>query len=144
MEQRRVGKQGLIVSAIGLGCLEMTGTYGKADKQESILTTDRALELGVNYLDTADAYGLFKNEEFVGRAIRRKRDRIILATKFGSIRSTDSAGSGLRDTIPRGHNGAVEFVALQDMVKDPEVITKWRNVGATPFYLNARDAGSIF
>ena len=102
MEQRRVGKQGLIVSAIGLGCLGMTGTYGKADEQESILTIERALELGVNYLDTADAYGPFKNEELVGRAIRRRRDRIILATKFGSIRSSDPAF--------RGVNGRPEYV----------------------------------
>ena len=102
MEQRHLGKQGLAVSVIGLGCLGMTGTYGKADEKESILTIHRALELGINYLDTADAYGPFKNEELVGKAIRGSRDQIILATKFGSIRSSDPAY--------RGVNGRPEYV----------------------------------
>jgi len=102
MEQRHLGKQGLVVSVIGLGCLGMTGTYGKADEKESILTIHRALELGINYLDTADAYGPFKNEELVGKAIRGSRDQIILATKFGSIRSSDPAY--------RGVNGRPEYV----------------------------------
>ncbi len=102
MRQCHLGKEGLVVSVLGLGCLGMTGTYGKADEKESISTIHRALDLGINYLDTADAYGPFKNEELVGKAIRDRRDRLILATKFGSIRSSDPSF--------RGVNGRPEYV----------------------------------
>jgi aryl-alcohol dehydrogenase-like predicted oxidoreductase len=86
MEQRRLGRQGLVVSALGLGCMSMSEFYGTPDEQESLATVHRALELGVNFLDTADAYGPFTNEELVGRAIRGQRDRFVLATKFGNQR----------------------------------------------------------
>jgi len=95
MEQRRLGRQGLTVSAVGLGCMGMSEFYGKADEAESIATLHRAIELGVTFLDTADMYGPFVNEELVGRAIRGKRDRVVLATKFGNERGADGSFVGI-------------------------------------------------
>ncbi len=86
MEQRALGSQGLVVSAMGLGCMGMSEFYGPLDESESIATIHRALELGVNFLDTADMYGPYTNEELVGRAIRGRRDEVVLATKFGIVR----------------------------------------------------------
>src|SRR6478672_609072 len=87
METRKLG--GLTVSAIGLGCMGMSEFYGRGDERESIATIHRALELGVTLLDTADMYGPFTNEELVGRAIADRRDRVVLATKFGMVRGPD-------------------------------------------------------
>jgi len=95
MERRRLGTQGLEVSALGLGCMGMSDFYGAADEAESIATIQRALELGVTLLDTADVYGPFKNEELVGRAIRDRRDRVVVATKFGNQRSADGTFMGV-------------------------------------------------
>jgi aryl-alcohol dehydrogenase-like predicted oxidoreductase len=81
--KRRLGSQGLEVSALGLGCLGMSQSYGAADDQESIATIHRAVELGVTLFDTAEAYGPFRNEELLGRALQGKRDGTIIATKFG-------------------------------------------------------------
>ena len=89
MEQRALGTQGLTVSTLGLGCMGMSEFYGEADEAESIATIHRAIELGVNFLDTADMYGRGHNEELVGRAIAGKRDQVVLATKFGIVRSDD-------------------------------------------------------
>jgi aryl-alcohol dehydrogenase-like predicted oxidoreductase len=83
---RRLGSQGLHTSAIGLGCMGMSDFYGPSNEQQSMATIDRALELGINLLDTADMYGPFTNEELVGRAIKGKRDSVIIATKFGNVR----------------------------------------------------------
>jgi aryl-alcohol dehydrogenase-like predicted oxidoreductase len=94
MEQRDVGSQGLKVSAVGLGCMGMSEFYGPRDDQESIATIHRALELGVNLLDTADEYGPFHNERLVGGAIRDRRDQVVLATKFGIVRGEDGAWLG--------------------------------------------------
>jgi aryl-alcohol dehydrogenase-like predicted oxidoreductase len=102
MEQRTLGRQGLVVSALGLGCMGMSEFYAGADEAESVATIDRALELGVTFLDTADAYGPFKNEELVGRAIRGRRGRVVLATKFGNQRNPDGSWVGV--------NGRPEYV----------------------------------
>ena len=96
MERRRLGRQGLETSAIGLGCMGMSEFYGAADEDEAIRTIRRALELGMNFLDTADAYGPFTNERLVGRAIQGRRDEIVLATKFGNVRSLEGERLGIR------------------------------------------------
>ena len=102
MNQRRLGTQGLVVSELGLGCMGMSEFYGPTDEVESIATIHRGLELGVNFLDTADAYGPFRNEELVGRAIRGRRDDVVLATKFGIVRTEDGSFAGV--------NGRPEYV----------------------------------
>jgi aryl-alcohol dehydrogenase-like predicted oxidoreductase len=89
MEQRKLGTQGLVVSAQGLGCMGMSDFYGQRNEIESIATIHRALELGVTLLDTADMYGPFTNEKLVGAAIRGKRNMVIIATKFGIVRTGD-------------------------------------------------------
>ncbi|MBV8545251.1 MAG: aldo/keto reductase, partial [Acidobacteria bacterium] len=83
MNKRKLGSQGLVVSAEGLGCMGMSQSYGPADEQESLATIDRALELGIDFFDTAEVYGPYTNEELVGRALRGKRDKVVIATKFG-------------------------------------------------------------
>ncbi len=83
MNKRSLGSQGLVVSVEGLGCMGMSQSYGPADEQESLATIDRAIELGIDFFDTAEVYGPYKNEELLGRALRGRRDRVIIATKFG-------------------------------------------------------------
>jgi aryl-alcohol dehydrogenase-like predicted oxidoreductase len=96
MEQRTLGSEGASVSAMGLGCMGMSEFYGNRDEAESIATIHHALEAGVTFLDTADMYGPFTNEELVGRAIADRREAVFLATKFGNVRGTDGAFLGIR------------------------------------------------
>src|SRR4051812_17600205 len=93
--KRRLGRDGPEVSAIGLGCMGMSEFYGAGDEAESIATIHRALDLGVTFLDTADMYGVGRNEELVGRAIRDRRDQVVLATKFGNVRAPDGTFLGV-------------------------------------------------
>ena len=95
MQLRRLGKNGLQVSAQGLGCMGMSEFYGPTDKSEAIATIHRALDLGITFLDTADVYGMGKNEELVGEAIRGRRRDVFLATKFGNVRNADGAFVGV-------------------------------------------------
>jgi aryl-alcohol dehydrogenase-like predicted oxidoreductase len=103
MQLRELGRTGIKLSALGLGCMGMSEFYGPGDDNESMATIHRALELGINLLDTADVYGPFKNEELVGRAIKGKRDQVILATKFGIVR--DPA-----NPMARGFSGKPDYV----------------------------------
>ncbi len=89
MHYRKLGNSTLTVSAIGLGCMSMSGIYGKGDDAESIAVIHRALDLGVNFLDSSDMYGWGHNEELLGRAIKGRRDKVVLATKFGNMRKPD-------------------------------------------------------
>ena len=95
MKVRQLGRVGPMVSAIGLGCMPMSGVYGSASDADGIATIHRALDLGVNLLDTADVYGDGHNEELVGRAIRGRRDEVVLATKFGILRDTQGGLAGI-------------------------------------------------
>jgi aryl-alcohol dehydrogenase-like predicted oxidoreductase len=95
MNKRKLGTQGLVVSEIGLGCMGMSEFYGQRDDEESLRTIDRALELGVDFLDTADMYGPFLNEKLVGRALKGRRDKFVVATKFGNVRGEDGSFRGI-------------------------------------------------
>ncbi|HWC04778.1 MAG TPA: aldo/keto reductase [Methylomirabilota bacterium] len=91
MERRKLGHSTLTVSALGLGCMSMSGTYGKSDDAQSIAVIHRALDLGMSFLDSSDMYGWGHNEQLIGRALRGHRGGVVLATKFGQVRNADGA-----------------------------------------------------
>jgi aryl-alcohol dehydrogenase-like predicted oxidoreductase len=103
MQYRRLGKSSLVVSALGLGCMGMSEFYGRADERESIATIHHAIDRGITLLDTADVYGMGRNEELVGRAIEKRRHQVIIATKFGIVRDPSNAGA-------RGVSGRPDYV----------------------------------
>jgi aryl-alcohol dehydrogenase-like predicted oxidoreductase len=103
MKERKLGAHGPEVSAMGLGCMGMSEFYGEGDEKESLATIDRALELGIDFLDTADVYGPHKNEELVGRALKGRRNRFFVATKFGIVRDPDNP-------LARGVSGSPAYV----------------------------------
>ncbi|TPG71694.1 aldo/keto reductase [Hymenobacter nivis] len=103
MQTRTLGRSGLTVSALGLGCMGMSDFYGQQDDAESLRTLHRAVDLGVTFFDTADMYGPFKNEELLARAFKGKRDQVLIATKFGIVRDPE-------DPTKRGINGRPEYV----------------------------------
>jgi len=108
MKQRTLGKDGLEVSALGLGCMGMSAFYGETDEAESVATIHRSLELGINFLDTAEMYGPHINEELVGRAVAGKRDEFVIATKFGVIADPDDPTKRRTDGSPENVRRSVE------------------------------------
>src|SRR5271155_2968640 len=109
LSNRKLGRQGLEVSAIGLGCMGMSQSYGPADEGESIATLHRAIELGCTFLDTAEGYGPFANEELIGRALKGRRREVVIATKFGFRFEGGKQVGAERDSRPQSIRKAVDW-----------------------------------
>lgn len=114
MQQRELGKNGLKVPAMGLGCMTMTAIYGAPDDDRSVATIHRAIELGANFIDTADMYGQGSNEELVGRAIADRREHVILASKFGNVRLPDGGREivGRPDYVPQACDASLKRLGI--------------------------------
>lgn len=130
MQYRKLGNSTLNVSSIGLGCMSMSGTYGKSDDAESIAVIHHALDLGINFLDSSDMYGWGHNEELLAKALKGRRGKVVLATKFGQVRSPDGGRNlvnGRRDYIPKACDASLKRLGV-DVIDlyyqhrvDPEV-----------------------
>ncbi|MGD1910275.1 MAG: aldo/keto reductase, partial [Rivularia sp. (in: cyanobacteria)] len=115
MKTRKLGNQGLTVSELGLGCMGMSFAYGAADETESIATIQRAIDLGVNFLDTAEMYGMGANEQLVGKAIASRRDEVIIATKFGihfDLNSRTLVVNGTPETVKQSCDGSLKRLGV--------------------------------
>ena len=115
MKHRKLGRQGLEVSMLGLGCMGMSEFYGSTNEAEAIATIHCALDLGINFLDTADAYGPFANEKLVGRAVRGRREQFVVATKFGNQRREDGSWIGINgkpDYVRQACDGSLQRLGI--------------------------------
>ncbi|MFI4869933.1 MAG: aldo/keto reductase [Steroidobacterales bacterium] len=143
LSTRKLGRQGLEVSAIGLGCMGMSQSYGPADEAESIATLHRAIELGCTFLDTAEAYGPFTNEELLGRALKGRRDEVVIATKFGFRLEGGKLGGGERDSRPE-HILEVVEASLRRLGTDHiDLLYQHRIDPAVPIEDVARTVGDL-
>lgn len=132
LNKRKLGTQGLEVSEIGLGCMGMSQSYGPADETESLATLDRAIELGCDFFDTAQGYGPFKNEELLGRAFKGRRDKVILATKFGFRLKDNPPGTDNRNSRPDFLKQSVEESLLRLQTDHIDLLYQHRVDPKTP------------
>jgi len=143
MSKRKLGKQGFEVSAIGLGCMGMSQSYGPSDEHESIATLYRAIDLGCTFLDTAEAYGPFKNEELLGRALEGRRNQVVIATKFG-FRIVDGKQVGVeRDSRPEHIREAVDGSLRRLRTDHIDLLYQHRIDPAVPIEEVARTVGEL-
>lgn len=110
MKKRKLGRNGPEVSSIGFGCYELTGPFGKIEEKDAVAVVHRALDIGITLLDTADIYGPFTNEELIGRAVKRRRDKVFLSTKFGQEVLTGAAMDSTANAAPTRINGRPEYI----------------------------------
>jgi aryl-alcohol dehydrogenase-like predicted oxidoreductase len=143
MIKRKLGSQGLEVSAIGLGCMGMSQSYGPADEKESLATIDRALELGCTFLDTAEVYGPLKNEELLGRALKGRRDKVTIATKFGFVIKDGKQMGTERTSKPEDIRAAVEGSLRRLQTDHIDLLYQHRVDPKTPIEDTARTVGEL-